>query len=71
MPHPRSGEGGILLLGHLDTVHPVGTLSALPFRRDGDARYGPGLMDMKGDRVDRFLGRAARSCAVVDACPDC
>lgn len=48
IPHPRAGEGGILLLGHMDTVHPVGTLASLPFRREGDVCYGPGLMDMKG-----------------------
>lgn len=48
MPHPRAGQGGILLLGHLDTVHPVGTLVKLPFRREGEFCYGPGLMDMKG-----------------------
>ena len=48
MPHPRAGEGGILLLGHMDTVHPLGTLAKLPFKRDGDICYGPGLMDMKG-----------------------
>ncbi len=40
---------GILVLGHLDTVHTVGTLeNALPFRRDGDRVYGPGIYDMKG-----------------------
>ena len=45
-----AGEGpGILILSHIDTVHPIGTLSgALPFRRDGDKLYGPGLFDMKG-----------------------
>ena len=48
MPHPRQGEPGILILAHLDTVHPVGTLSALPFRREGDRCYGPGICDMKG-----------------------
>ncbi|UOA28673.1 M20/M25/M40 family metallo-hydrolase [Pseudosulfitobacter sp. DSM 107133] len=48
MPHPKAGEGGILLLGHLDTVHPVGTLTQLPFKREGSICYGPGLMDMKG-----------------------
>ena len=48
LPHPRQGEGGILLLGHMDTVHPVGTLSKLPYKREGDICYGPGLMDMKG-----------------------
>ena len=48
----RSGESdapGILVLSHIDTVHPIGTLAgALPFRRDGDRLYGPGLYDMKG-----------------------
>jgi glutamate carboxypeptidase len=45
-----AGAGpGILLLSHIDTVHPMGTVKAgLPFRRDGDRLYGPGLYDMKG-----------------------
>src|SRR4029079_1701650 len=45
-----TGEGrGILILSHVDTVHPMGTISGpLPFRRDGDRLYGPGLYDMKG-----------------------
>jgi glutamate carboxypeptidase len=48
--NPAAGEGaGIVILSHIDTVHPVGTLNgALPFRRDGDRLYGPGLFDMKG-----------------------
>jgi glutamate carboxypeptidase len=49
MPHPDQGKvPGILIAGHMDTVHPVGTLDVLPFKRDGDICYGPGLMDMKG-----------------------
>jgi glutamate carboxypeptidase len=47
-PHPRQGEPGILIAGHLDTVHPVGTLAKLPFRRDGNKCHGPGIYDMKG-----------------------
>jgi len=47
-PHKRVGEPGILVLGHFDTVHPVGTLGALPFRRKGERCYGPGTCDMKG-----------------------
>lgn len=45
-----AGEGkGILIMSHIDTVHPIGTLAGpLPFRRDGDRLYGPGLFDMKG-----------------------
>jgi len=45
---PGAGAG-ILILSHIDTVHPLGTLKGpLPFRRDGDKLYGPGLLDMKG-----------------------
>lgn len=48
MPHPRQGEPGVLIMAHLDTVHPIGTLEKLPFRREGDLAYGPGVCDMKG-----------------------
>src|SRR5271167_312715 len=47
-PHATPDVPGILLMGHLDTVHPVGTLSELPFRRDGNRAWGPGILDMKG-----------------------
>jgi glutamate carboxypeptidase len=39
---------GILMLSHIDTVHPIGTLKSSPFRHDGDRLYGPGIYDMKG-----------------------
>ncbi len=42
---------GILIMGHLDTVHPVGTLRVLPWRREGERCYGPGILDMKGGNV--------------------
>ena len=45
---PRQGEPGILIAGHFDTVHPVGTLEKLPFRREGNKCFGPGIFDMKG-----------------------
>jgi glutamate carboxypeptidase len=47
-----AAEGGILVLAHLDTVHPVGTLAiGLPFRVEGDRAFGPGIFDMKGGTV--------------------
>ena len=46
-PHPRAGEPGILVMGHLDTVHPIGTLAQLPWRIEGGRCYGPGILDMK------------------------
>jgi glutamate carboxypeptidase len=39
---------GILVLSHLDTVHPIGFIERLPFRVEGDSAYGPGIYDMKG-----------------------
>ena len=47
-PHATPDVPGILLMGHLDTVHPIGTLSKLPFRREGNRAWGPGIQDMKG-----------------------
>ena len=47
-PHSKAGEPGILIAGHMDTVHPVGTLEILPFRREGNICWGPGIQDMKG-----------------------
>ncbi len=46
----RQGTGGkrILLLGHADTVFPVGTAAARPMRIDGNMIHGPGVCDMKG-----------------------
>ncbi|HTJ56077.1 MAG TPA: M20 family metallopeptidase [Devosiaceae bacterium] len=43
---------GLLVLAHMDTVHPKGTLERdLPWRLDGDRQYGPGIYDMKGSAL--------------------
>ena len=42
-----SGSRRILLLGHFDTVWPVGQLQQMPLRRDAGRLYGPGVFDMK------------------------
>jgi glutamate carboxypeptidase len=39
---------GILVLSHLDTVHPLGFIERLPFKVEGDIAFGPGIYDMKG-----------------------
>ncbi len=63
----KPGSPGILILGHLDTVHLVGTLAdELPVRRDGDQLFGPGVLDMKGGMylachaVGKLLARGRR-----------
>ena len=57
---PGEANGpGILVLGHMDTVHPVGTLAGpLPMRVEGDRAYGPGIYDMKGGNSIAFSALA-------------
>jgi glutamate carboxypeptidase len=47
----RSPRTPILLLGHLDTVWPLGTLKAMPWRRAEGRLWGPGVLDMKAGVV--------------------
>jgi glutamate carboxypeptidase len=48
----------VLLLGHLDTVWPVGTLARLPFANDGERLRGPGVFDMKAGVVQGWAALA-------------
>jgi len=49
------GQHRVLLLGHLDTVWPIGTLARLPFEvTGGDRATGPGCFDMKAGLVQMF-----------------
>ena len=60
-----ANNSGILVLCHLDTVHPKGTLAReLPFRVEGDKAYGPGTADMKGGA---YLAYAAYRAVALDA----
>lgn len=50
-----------LLVGHCDTVWPVGSLAQMPVRLDGETLRGPGVFDMKGGLVQMlFALRALR-----------
>lgn len=46
-----AGKRRVLLLGHYDTVYPVGTLKTMPCRESGGRLYGPGVFDMKAGIV--------------------
>jgi glutamate carboxypeptidase len=51
----------LLLLGHFDTVWPLGTLAKMPFRVEGGRAFGPGVLDMKaGIVMMMFAVRALR-----------
>lgn len=57
----RRGAPAQLLVGHTDTVWPVGTLETMPVREDDGRLYGPGTLDMKGGLTQMvFALRALR-----------
>jgi len=45
------GHSRVMLLAHLDTVWPMGTLTRMPWREAGGKIYGPGVLDMKAGVV--------------------
>lgn len=47
-PGGETASGQLLVLGHLDTVYPLGTLGKMPFRVSQGRAWGPGTFDMKG-----------------------
>jgi glutamate carboxypeptidase len=52
-----------VVVGHMDTVWPLGTLARMPVRRAGDRLFGPGTYDMKAGLVQLvFALRALRAC---------
>ncbi|MBT8447604.1 MAG: M20 family metallopeptidase [Gammaproteobacteria bacterium] len=56
LPRRRGDDAGVqLLLGHCDTVWPVGTLEKMPLVRDGDVLKGPGVYDMKAGVVEMIF----------------
>ena len=64
---PDDAGPRLLVVTHLDTVHPIGSLAALPFHRDGDRLYGPGVYDMKGGAY--LALEAFRALAAVGGAP--
>ncbi|BDM71392.1 glutamate carboxypeptidase [Streptomyces nigrescens] len=61
-PHVRWSGGGepkVLILGHHDTVFPLGTLERRPFRVEDGHATGPGVFDMLGGLVQAVHGLAA------------
>ena len=49
--NPEDGRRPVLLLGHLDTVWPMGTLARMPWRVEEGWAFGPGVLDMKAGVV--------------------
>ena len=64
-----AGEGApIILMGHMDTVYPVGTVARRPFRVEDGRAYGPGVADMKSGLVlNVFVAEAFARCGGLGA----
>ena len=70
-PRRSPGEGGrqLLLLGHFDTVWPVGQLARMPLKREAGRLHGPGVFDMKaGIGLATLATRAVVDRAPLDGC---
>jgi glutamate carboxypeptidase len=53
------GEEQVLIVGHFDTVHPVGSIKKSPFKVEGGAAYGPGIYDMKTGLIQVIFALSA------------
>lgn len=53
------GPGGILIIGHIDTVYPLGILNKMPFYEKDGKIFGPGVLDMKSGIVIALTAIAA------------
>ena len=64
-----SGARQVLILGHFDTVWPVGQLARMPLRRDNGRLHGPGVFDMKaGIGLGALATRAVMEVATPRDC---
>ena len=64
-----AGDRQILLLGHFDTVWPVGQLERMPLKRDGGRLHGPGVFDMKaGIGLAALATRAVLEAGGLETC---
>lgn len=64
LPVRKKSDGQVLGLGHSDTVWPLGTLRAMPFRQEKGRLWGPGVLDMKAGLV--FFVYAIRALRDLD-----
>jgi glutamate carboxypeptidase len=73
---PATGGPRILLLGHHDTVFPLGTAAARPVRVAGGRALGPGVADMKGGVlvglavIEELTRRGAQASVELHCVPD-
>ena len=62
-----SREKPIVVLGHTDTVHPLGSLAQRPWRIEGNRAFGPGVFDMKASCAVAI--EAVKACVTTGLTP--
>jgi len=50
--HKNAKDPKIILVAHMDTVFPEGTVAKRPFYIEGTRAYGPGVVDMKASQIE-------------------
>ncbi|HHQ4892777.1 TPA: M20 family metallopeptidase [Aeromonas veronii] len=70
---PDAAQIDVMLIGHMDTVFPLGTAAARPMSIDGERAYGPGVSDMKSGLLNivyalRELPREVRDRLSICVC---
>ncbi|GAB2646446.1 M20 family metallopeptidase [Vibrio panuliri] len=68
---PEADKIDVMLIGHMDTVFPVGTAAARPMTTDAEKAYGPGVSDMKSGLLNIVYAMRHLDQAVLDKLSIC
>ena len=68
---PENEQIDLMLIGHMDTVFPIGTAAVRPFRFDETHAYGPGVSDMKSGLLNVVYALRGLDKAVFDRLSIC
>lgn len=68
---PEAEQVDVMLIGHMDTVFPVGTAGLRPMSQDADKAYGPGVSDMKSGLLNIVYAMRNLDQAVLDKLSIC
>ena len=63
---PAAEQFDVMMIGHLDTVFPAGTVAEWSLTTDGEKAYGPGVADMKAGQLNLFRACASLPADVTD-----
>ncbi len=68
---PQAEQIDVMMIGHMDTVFPVGTAAARPMSLDDEKAYGPGVSDMKSGLLNVVYAMRNLDQAVLDKLSIC